>query len=157
MEQRNSNVRFDETWEEFCEKTKDLPPEERQEAFKQYALGNPVARKVIGDNPSPDRNASYMGALAVFFGVFGIHDLNCGNIRNGVLKLIFTLTGPLFLVSFIWTVQDLFKFSNGTYKAANGIPIGAAPWCKIAAIVEIVLLSALAAFVIGFFVFLETA
>jgi|GEM_PF-4896355 len=144
-----------ETWEEFCEDSKNLSQEERQDAFRQQVLGNPLAKKIIGEG-GPDKNASYIGFLAAVFGVLGIHDLNCGNIRNGVLKLIFTCTGCLSIISFVWTFLDLFKLGEGSYKAANGIPLGSAPWCKTVAVVEAVLFATLVIVTISFFVFLFT-
>lgn len=99
---------------------------------------------------SPDKNATYIGLLATFCGFLGVHDLNCGNMRNGVLKLIFSCLGFTSIISFFWTISDLIKLGNGTYKAANGIELGKAPWCKIVALIELILFAATLAVAIYF-------
>ncbi|MCQ2092046.1 MAG: NINE protein [Fibrobacter sp.] len=115
-------------------------PVERKKTSKRQVPEHPLTGKIISKENSPDKNATYMGILAVLCGFLGIHDLNCGNIRNGVLKLIFSCFGFTIIISIIWNIIDLFKLGNGTYKAANGIEIGRAPWCKIAAVIELFLL-----------------
>lgn len=130
------------SWEEFCKNSPNMTDEERQREFVKHVVGNPFAKKVIGKG-GPDKNATYIGILATIFGMLGIHDLNCGNIRNGILKLIFTCFGITSIISFCWTMADLINLGNGTYKAANGIPLGKAPWCKIVALVEILIFAAI--------------
>lgn len=127
------------SWEEFCKNSPNMTDEERQKEFVNHVVGNPFAKIVIGKG-GPDKNATYIGILSTLFGFLGIHDLNCGNIKAGIIKLVFTLTGVLSFVAVILNIMDLYKLGNGTYTAKNGIEIGKAPWCKIAAVIETILL-----------------
>lgn len=99
---------------------------------------NAIAKLIIGDGDFK-RNSSYIGITAVFGGMLGLHDFICGNTRNGVLKLIFSCLGFASIFSFAWTISDLYKLGNGTYKAANGTPLEAIPWCKKAAVIITIL------------------
>lgn len=129
------------SWEKFCKNSSNMTDEERQQEFVKHVVGNPFAKKVIGKG-GPDKNATYIGILATLFGYLGVHDLNCGNIKAGIIKLVCTLSCVLSPVAMILNIMDLYKLGNGTYTAKNGIEIGKAPWCKIVAVVETILLVA---------------
>lgn len=116
-----------------------FPVENPTRKFGNHVVGNPFAKIVIGKG-DPDKIATYIGILSALFGFLGIHDLNCGNIKAGIIKLVFSFTGVLSFVAVILNIMDLYKLGNGTYTAKNGIEIGKAPWCKIAAVIETILL-----------------
>lgn len=116
-----------------------FPVENPTRKFGNHVVGTPFAKIVIGKG-DPDKNATFIGILSALFGFLGIHDLNCGNIKAGIIKLVFTLTGVLSFVAVILNIMDLYRLGNGTYTAKNGIEIGKAPWCKIAAVIETILL-----------------
>lgn len=68
----------------------------------------------------PVKNQSATLVIAFFLGTLGIHDFYNGKILYGALKLIFTLTGVLFLVSWIWWIIDLVRIIKGTYTDKFG-------------------------------------
>lgn len=68
----------------------------------------------------PVKNQSATLVIAFFLGTLGIHDFYNGRILYGALKLIFTLTGVLALVSWIWWIIDLVRIIKGTYTDKYG-------------------------------------
>jgi len=68
----------------------------------------------------PVKNQSATLVIAFFLGTLGIHDFYNGKVLYGVLKLIFTLTGVLALVSWVWWIVDLVRIIKGTYTDKYG-------------------------------------
>lgn len=68
----------------------------------------------------PVKNQSATLVIAFFLGTLGIHDFYNGKILFGALKLFFTLTGVLALVSWIWWIVDLVRIIKGTYTDKYG-------------------------------------
>lgn len=68
----------------------------------------------------PVKNQSATLVIAFFLGTLGIHDFYNGKILYGALKLIFTLTGVLALVSWVWWIIDLVRIIKGTYTDKYG-------------------------------------
>lgn len=68
----------------------------------------------------PVKNQSATLVIAFFLGTLGIHDFYNGKVLYGALKLIFTLTGVLALVSWVWWIVDLVRIIKGTYTDKYG-------------------------------------
>ena len=68
----------------------------------------------------PVKNQSATLVIAFFLGTLGIHDFYNGKVLYGGLKLLFTLTGVLSLVSWIWWIIDLVRIIKGTYTDKYG-------------------------------------
>ncbi len=68
----------------------------------------------------PVKNQSATLVIAFFLGTLGIHDFYNGKVLYGALKLLFTLTGVLSLVSWIWWIIDLVRIIKGTYTDKYG-------------------------------------
>lgn len=83
-------------------------------------------------------NANVAGALSLFFGALGVHDFYCGNSGSGFLKLIFTLTGVLSIISVIWNLMDLYSIGEGSYRDSDGLYLEGAGWAKVAVILQLV-------------------
>ncbi len=84
------------------------------------------------------RNSDIAAVLSIFFGILGVHDFYCGNILSGVVKIIFSCTILLSIVSVVLNILDLVSIGNGTYMDNDNLSLRAAPWAKIVAIVQIV-------------------
>ena len=61
--------------------------------------------------------------LAFFLGVFGVHDFYLGYNKNGIIKLVCTLTGIGALITSVWAIIDLVKILTGSKLDADGNPL----------------------------------
>lgn len=61
--------------------------------------------------------------LALFLGVFGVHNLYMGKIAAGVIQLVLTLTGIGLLITLPWAFIEflVYAISGGTDK--QGVPL----------------------------------
>lgn len=58
--------------------------------------------------------------LALFLGFIGVHDFYTGNTKNGIIKLLLSLSAILSPIATLWTVFDLFKIASGDYTDGQG-------------------------------------
>lgn len=94
-----------------------------------------VASTYLLDQTDGEKNANLVGIMAIIAGMLGVHDIYCGNQRNGILKIIFAAI-PIFApISAIWAIIDIYRIGCGSYKPQRDLPMTAAPWCKKAAFV----------------------
>ncbi len=66
------------------------------------------------------------GLLAIFLGVFGVHNFYLGYTGKGVAQLLITVLscGVLSFISYIWAVIEGVLILTGSIKTdANGVPL----------------------------------
>lgn len=72
---------------------------------------------------SPQKSKVAAALLAWFLGCYGVHDFYLGYKKNGIIKIILTITIIGSLVSYIWSLVDLIKIiCNGKFDS-NGQPL----------------------------------
>ncbi len=69
------------------------------------------------------RNMYVAALLALFLGTIGIHDFYLGYTKQGVIKIILTVTAIGSVISVIWSIVDLVKILTGEKKDADGYPL----------------------------------
>ena len=64
-----------------------------------------------------------MALLALFLGVFGVHNLYMGKIAKGVIQLVLTFTPRGLLITFPWAFIEFLVYAirGGTDK--QGVPL----------------------------------
>ena len=71
----------------------------------------------------PQKSKIAAALLAWFLGCYGVHDFYLGYKKNGIIKIILTVTIIGSLVSYIWAIIDLIKIiCNGKFDS-NGQPL----------------------------------
>lgn len=96
-----------ENWEKCKEEWRKVG-----EAFKKAFLG--------GHDKQLNRDSRYLYVFsAVLLGWLGIHNFQTGYIKAGIAKIVLTLTGYGFFVSWIWAIVDIFK----TKTTKDGLPL----------------------------------
>lgn len=72
---------------------------------------------------SPQKSKVAAALLALFLGCYGIHDFYLGYKKNGIIKIVLTVTIIGAFVSFIWSLLDFIKIiCNGKFDS-NGRPL----------------------------------
>lgn len=76
----------------------------------------PVAPNVItanGETKAPygisDKSKTVAAVLAFLFGYIGVHDFYLGYIKQGIIKILLTITGIGTLISMPWALIDMIK------------------------------------------------
>jgi TM2 domain-containing membrane protein YozV len=109
-----------------------------------YLTPNPFAEPgqkidIYGQIEYSTSDPNVAAILSLLFGVLGFHDFYCGNTKNGLIKLILSLTGIASIVSIIWNIIDLYNIGDGSYTDGEGRNLSAAPWAKVIVLLELVL------------------
>lgn len=66
----------------------------------------------------------YIAAILAFFlGAIGIHDFYLGYTKNGIIKIILTITGIGAVASEIWAIVDFVNILTGNKADSNGNPL----------------------------------
>lgn len=70
-------------------------------------------------DPSPYKKSTAI-LLALFLGVYGVHDFYTGNTKKGIIKVVvlFTIIGSVALP--FLAIVDIVKIMNGTYLDGEG-------------------------------------
>ena len=58
--------------------------------------------------------------LAVFFGMFGMHDFYTRNVKKGFIKILLSLTGIGGFGTWIWGFVDAFNIHKKKYRDGEG-------------------------------------
>ena len=74
--------------------------------------------------------------LAMFAGLFGVHDFYAGKAQIGIAKVVLAFFGifafrPVLLVSLVWQFIDVIRIAFGSYHDGDGLPIKSALWTVI--------------------------
>ena len=74
--------------------------------------------------------------LAMFAGLFGVHDFYVGKTQTGIAKVVAAFFGifafhPVLLVSLVWQLIDVIRIAIGSYKDGDGLPVESALWTVI--------------------------
>jgi TM2 domain-containing membrane protein YozV len=74
--------------------------------------------------------------LAMFAGLFGVHDFYVGKTQIGIAKVVAAFFGifafrPVLIVSLFWQLIDVIRISVGSYKDGDGLPVESALWTVI--------------------------
>lgn len=99
-----------------------------------------IANSTGGFRREP-HDANDTALLALFLGCFGIHDFYCGNSKNGVIKLLLTISIVASVVSAIWAIVDLYRLGDGKYVDGDGVTLKAVPWAKVLVFVQIIFIA----------------
>ena len=85
-----------------------------------------------------DSPKSGMGTalLAMFAGLFGVHDFYVGKMEIGIAKVVMAFFGifafrPVLLVSLVWQLIDVIRIAIGSYTDGKGSPIESALWTVV--------------------------
>lgn len=73
-----------------------------------------------GNLTNASKSKTVAALLAFFLGCYGIHDFYLGYKKNGIIKIVLTLTVIGSFVSIIWSLIDLIKILTNGKVDSNG-------------------------------------
>jgi TM2 domain-containing membrane protein YozV len=84
--------------------------------------------------------------LAMFAGLFGIHDFYVGKTQIGIAKVVLAFFGifafrPILLVSLIWQLIDVIRIAAGSYSDGKGHPIESGLWTVVYTTIAVIILA----------------
>lgn len=68
---------------------------------------------------SPYKTSTAMW-LAVFLGLFGVHDFYTGNVKKGIIKVILSITGLGGFGTMVWVIVDIVNLLRKNYRDGQG-------------------------------------
>jgi TM2 domain-containing membrane protein YozV len=90
-------------------------------SLSNAAQHNVAVHLKMQPEPTKKQSTAFILALiGVLLLPIGLHRFYLGYKSTGIIMLILTLTGIGAIITWIWTLIDLFKIINGSLKPADG-------------------------------------
>ena len=122
-----------------CGQKIDGDVEKKTESISQNPFAEPGQKyDMVDDGEKSPKDSCVAGLLSLFFGPLGIHDFYCGKSKNGIIKLILSITVFFSFIPAIWNIVDLFHIGTGKYVDGDNLPLKAAPWAKWIVILQFI-------------------